>query len=97
VPPRSSRRAVSLVETHEITNAVANYGSRNSDETDMSPMAIMSQWKNKRKLNRRQSFYDNVQENEGSTSPRNKHHPDIHESNMSTSPRINKGYDLFCP
>ena len=92
VPPRSSRRAVSLVETHEITNAVANYGSRNSDETDMSPMAIMSQWKNKRKLNRRQSFYDNVQENEGSTSPRNKHHPDIHESNMSTSPRINKGY-----
>lgn len=92
VPPRSSRRAVSLVETHELENAVTNYESRNSDETDVSPMALMSQWKNKRKQNRRQSFYDNVQDNEGSTSPRNKYHPDIHESNMSTSPRTNKGY-----
>ena len=92
VPPRSSRRAVSLVESHEIENAVTNYESRNSEESDVSPMALMSQWKNRRKQNRRQSCYDNVQDNEGSTSPRNKHHPDIHESNMSTSPRTNKGY-----
>ncbi|XP_052078759.1 formin-J-like [Mytilus californianus] len=90
VPPRNNRRAVSLVESSEIEYAVTNHESRPND-FEQSPASIMAQWKSKRKSNRRQSFYDNVQEHEGPTSPRNKNFNDVNESNMSTSPRTNTG------
>ncbi|XP_076117482.1 uncharacterized protein LOC143085163 isoform X1 [Mytilus galloprovincialis] len=84
VPPRNNRRAVSLVEGSEIQYAVTNHESKPSD-FDQSPASMMEKWKWKRK--NRRSFYDNVQENEGPTSPRNKNFNDLNETNMSTSPR----------
>lgn len=93
-PPRSSRRAISLLEKSEIESAMTNFESKPVDETDMSPMAMMSQWKDKRKQSRRRSFYDNVQDMESPTSPRGKNPDTITESNMSTSPRLNNGLTI---
>lgn len=83
VPPRNNRRAVSLVEGSEIQYAVTNHESKPSD-VDQSPASIMKKWRKDRK---NRSFYDNVQDHEGPTSPRNKNFNDLNETHMSTSPR----------
>ncbi|XP_063414450.1 formin-J-like isoform X4 [Mytilus trossulus] len=85
VQPRNNKRAVSLVEGSEIHYAVTNHESKPSD-IDQSPASMIKQWRQKRK-NERQSVYDNVQEHEGPTSPRNKNFNNLNETNMSTSPR----------